>query len=555
MHSRETYPEMPAPLLYTLCDWLTEWLIYFMVLFGPWAFGGTEPWAIQTMSVTGFTLGGLFLFKCFLRRATYYQPPRWDAFERSRGARVLSWLLGLLTLLILGYMAVGAANARAKVFPAELQIVYQDCIAWLPHSYDSESTWRALQKYLGLACFFWALRDWLLHLASGEGELVRLGASEEGEAEEPLYLPLRLRRLLWLVCINGGLLAIEGIAQRLSGSDRLLWLVQPWRNRECDLQFGPYAYRSNFVQYINLVWPVCLGFWYVLHRRAQGGSGARGAEDWADEEAAGPWAQGSGQYRPLPPLRPLPPPGSPAAVVSEPVREPGRIVRVPVEARRGGAGWKHHLLLLAAILMALCPLIATSRAGAMIGVALAVATLVVLFASSRSLSNAARTVVVSCFAVILAIGWVIDGGKLANRLKDVEYGFADREHIWANASRMAEDYPVFGTGAGTFGRLYQFYRTSVEDTWMNEAHNDWLETRVTFGLVGSGMIGLAFLVVVLRWFAAGGMGLPHVLTWLIWVAMAGCLLHARVDFPFQIHSILSLFLVHCAILSCATRRA
>jgi NADH:ubiquinone oxidoreductase subunit 6 (subunit J) len=35
---------------------------------------------------------------------------------------------------------------------------------------------------------------------------------------------------------------------------------------------------------------------------------------------------------------------------------------------------------------------------------------------------------------------------------------------------------------------------------------------------------------------------------LIWVALGGCLLHARYDFPFQIHSILFLFLVLCAIL-------
>ena len=41
---------------------------------------------------------------------------------------------------------------------------------------------------------------------------------------------------------------------------------------------------------------------------------------------------------------------------------------------------------------------------------------------------------------------------------------------------------------------------------------------------------------------------------LIWLALAGCLVHARYDFPFQVHSIVFLFLVLCAILFVLTRR-
>jgi hypothetical protein len=40
---------------------------------------------------------------------------------------------------------------------------------------------------------------------------------------------------------------------------------------------------------------------------------------------------------------------------------------------------------------------------------------------------------------------------------------------------------------------------------------------------------------------------------LTWLALAGCVAHARYDFPFQIYSILFLFLVLCAILSDLTR--
>jgi len=42
---------------------------------------------------------------------------------------------------------------------------------------------------------------------------------------------------------------------------------------------------------------------------------------------------------------------------------------------------------------------------------------------------------------------------------------------------------------------------------------------------------------------------------LVWLALGGCLVHARFDFPFQIHSTLLLFLVLCAMLFGLSRHA
>jgi hypothetical protein len=41
----------------------------------------------------------------------------------------------------------------------------------------------------------------------------------------------------------------------------------------------------------------------------------------------------------------------------------------------------------------------------------------------------------------------------------------------------------------------------------------------------------------------------------LWLALAGCLVHARYDFPFQICSIVWLFLILCAVLANLSRRA
>ena len=38
------------------------------------------------------------------------------------------------------------------------------------------------------------------------------------------------------------------------------------------------------------------------------------------------------------------------------------------------------------------------------------------------------------------------------------------------------------------------------------------------------------------------------------IEVGGCLVHAAFDFPFQVHSVLTLFLVLCAVLSCLSQR-
>ena len=68
------------------------------------------------------------------------------------------------------------------------------------------------------------------------------------------------------------------------------------------------------------------------------------------------------------------------------------------------------------------------------------------------------------------------------------------------------------------------------------------------------IFGAAFLVVLLRWFARGGIHGGRRFVVLIWLALAGCLAHARFDFPFQMHSIVFLFLVLCALLFNLSRR-
>jgi NADH:ubiquinone oxidoreductase subunit 6 (subunit J) len=86
-------------------------------------------------------------------------------------------------------------------------------------------------------------------------------------------------------------------------------------------------------------------------------------------------------------------------------------------------------------------------------------------------------------------------------------------------------------------------------------HNDWLETQITFGWLGLGLICSALAVVGLRGLAPGGVlrGSQR-LEVFIWLGLIGSMIFALFDFPFQIHSVLLLFLVMCALLFNLGRR-
>ena len=562
---------------YRTCDDLSGPLIYSMVVFSPWAFGTTQPWSIWLMNAAGYLLGLMLSFKLFIRWFKGYRPPRWGSnlnaglgdhksspkvssplsvvsspssvvrsplsvvssqwsTLRARygtAACLIATLVGL-TIAILGYCLISAVNARATFHGRELSFAYHPCIRWLPHSLDSGRTWMAFWTYLGLACSFWAIRDWLLGKSEVEEREERRKLRSGSDQPSPL-LPGRLRRLLWVLAINGGLLGLEGIAQRLEGSGKLLFLVRPRVNPGAEDQFGPYAYRSNAAQYFNLLWPACLGFWWTLNR-SQRGKAATKLLNTLSANDLWKWL-----------IRNL--------------RERATLFRIAVRSARRGA---HHLLLLVCAIMAACPIISTSRAGALIAVGiLALAGFYLLAAHFLSAAHRApdpRTRLVTTgglalfFAGALALGFALGWKTLKPRLAQMPEGFEVREEMYAAARPMAKDYPLFGTGPGTFETVFQLYRVSTGTYWPAQLHNDWLETRITFGWLGSGLIALAFAAVVLRWFARGGIYGGRRFIVLTWLAMTGCLVHALYDFPFQIYSILLLFLVLCAILSLLTRR-
>lgn len=485
----------------------TEYLIYAILIFTPWAFGTTEDWAINTVNTFNYFLGLFLVAKWITRLATGFHPARWDGPGALRGMRrgVILIPLAVFTVIMLAYTAVAAWNARAEFIYEDQRFDYFDYIKWLPTTYDRSATWEAFQRYLALACFFWAVRDWVVTKTRREA---RPDTDLEGEAAigpelaetkggyysyDPTRFPIRLKRLLWVICTNGAVLAVQGTLQRLSGSDKLLWLVQPeLYNRSASAQFGPFTYRSNGAQYVNMIWPVALAFWWALSQQAR---------------------------------------------------------------KKIGEGAEFVLMVFAA-LMAAAPIISSSRGGVVIEIAQMAGVLVVFGYSFRRSGWWKTVLVATIFLVIIGSSAALNWQTVQFRLQENSLNsLSGRTVIYENSKRIVEDFPVWGTGPGAFGAVYQLYRTDPEQSWYAYAHDDYLQTVVTFGRVGFTIVMFMLVSIFAFWFLARGIPTSELFIAFVWLAAAGCLLHARFDFPLQIYSLQVMFVTLCSILTILARRS
>jgi len=76
--------------------------------------------------------------------------------------------------------------------------------------------------------------------------------------------------------------------------------------------------------------------------------------------------------------------------------------------------------------------------------------------------------------------------------------FEDRWTIWVNTFRIIQDYPLFGTGIGTFVQVFPMYRSFHIRGLMTHAENDFLQLISEVGLLGIGLLGILFFYLFYR---------------------------------------------------------
>jgi O-antigen ligase len=109
------------------------------------------------------------------------------------------------------------------------------------------------------------------------------------------------------------------------------------------------------------------------------------------------------------------------------------------------------------------------------------------------------------FAAVILASW----DRLEERFAELDEDHISRLSVWQDSLGIVRDYPVLGTGLGTFESAFLRYQTTMPRLLFDHAHNDYVELITDTGIVGfllgAGMALLFFRMAFRRWQLKHGM--------------------------------------------------
>ncbi len=465
-------------------------IVLIVTSIAPWLLGSTTAIGYWFITVLGFFVGAVV---CVNKRlfVTGAFPPGVVSFAARRGAAIV-WLAAILLIV---YIVVSILNPAAELtysfFPGIGEAVGVDIKYFDPIIWLPHTYDKA--RTLKALIKYVSLLFWFIAARAWfSGNSYN---TENVDKDCRVFPTYRFTVFLWTISINSAVLAFVGILQRLDGTDKLLWLFHNHLNGGQGA-FGPFPYQSNGAQLLNLVWPIMVGFWFTKQSRSNN--------------------------------------------IAEMLRNIGRDTSVVL------------VMLIALVIGGV--VVAKSR-GAVIVLVYLIILVCIVVSKYCFFNNAVKVVGVCILLLGLIVGAWTGGQDLINRFSNEElFRMSGRTLIYDDASRMVDDFIIFGSGAETFAPLMFFYRNK-DPNWNAYAHNDYLETIITFGVVGFVLVVFVFLGFMLFPALGNGVSAPPEFILLMFAAISGILLHARFDLPFQIYSLHFEFVVICAFFSCLKWRS
>lgn len=148
---------------------------------------------------------------------------------------------------------------------------------------------------------------------------------------------------------------------------------------------------------------------------------------------------------------------------------------------------------------------------------------------------------------VLVVGTWVGLEKVVERIQETELTVADggksesveaRTEAARTALPIVRDFPLVGTGGGSFYNVFLSYRTPTYGyAYVDHTHNDFVEIATDYGLLGLGALGLLVgltLSTVVRVLARRKSSLPWGMAFGVAMVMVALLVHSTVDFNLQI---------------------
>ena len=147
-------------------------------------------------------------------------------------------------------------------------------------------------------------------------------------------------------------------------------------------------------------------------------------------------------------------------------------------------------------IMSLALFLSLSRGGLLIYIA--TLAFILLFSTFKdSLKTKTKTLSLWAFILFsLSIFFIeakVARERLATLFQKETFIIFGHGYSWLDTLKIGRDFPVFGTGMGTFGSISSMYKTSAIQNLFTYAHNDCLQLLSEVGLVGCIFVSLFFI--------------------------------------------------------------
>ena len=196
------------------------------------------------------------------------------------------------------------------------------------------------------------------------------------------------------------------------------------------------------------------------------------------------------------------------------------------------------LLRLALVVMVIALVLTHSRMGnTSFFVSLLVTGAIGLLLAKRATKSMVVLIASLIVIDIFIVGAYFGVQKVIDRIGETKIETENRGDIAVDAFRMWQDYPVFGSGLGSFQVVFPRYSQQDLGALYTHTHNDYLEFASETGIVGISLLGLlvlSSLLAALRAQVARRDPLMRGLSFGAMMAIIALGMHSTVDFNLQI---------------------
>jgi O-antigen ligase len=205
------------------------------------------------------------------------------------------------------------------------------------------------------------------------------------------------------------------------------------------------------------------------------------------------------------------------------------------------------LLRLALVVMVIALVLTRSRMGNLSFFASLLAAGAIGLALSKRATRSMVVLIASLVVIdVFIVGTYFGVERVVERIEQTRMETEDRDEIARSALALWRDYPVFGSGLGSFHAVIPGYWGDIPGAPYTHAHNDYLQFAGEVGVIGAALLGAMLLATFLAALRAQQVRTDPLMRGISFGSLMGItalMIHSAVDFSLQIPAIALTFML------------